>query len=256
MSLTVGSAPSGFEPPDLPNLHYWFDSIGIRIGVIIPSDFEWDDQQNLPAMLTGNLIDVTPPPPVVNGLTTLNGHDALSLQAGFGLQNGGYTVGGGMPASYTVAGIITIEDAVIVNNRVYWQIQAAGNAQSEFMSLTNAGTPFLRMISPNAQQCSVTHPVSKTGAGWFIYVGTVNSANKTVQLHIDGVTTSNQNLAQNNYIAGNSLAAINITGAVPQLPVIGNMGEFLFYSDVKNNADINSIGSYFANKYGLVWTSI
>lgn len=245
----------GFSPNNLPNLIHWFQPEGLRGGVIVPIDFEWDDAANLPFMETGSLADVTPPPPVVNGIGTLNGHNYLSLQGGFPTQNGGYTDTSAGAPSITVVGICSYEASAVLT-RYLWDIKGAVPAQFNMFVTDSNGFINLRAISADATQNTVAHAVDKTGTGFFIYIGTINNSNKTVTLYIDGTTTTNQDLTQDNYEIGLTLCCINICTALPASQWVGNMGEWLFYSDVKSVADINLLGNYFAAKYSLTWTGI
>jgi hypothetical protein len=96
------------------------------------------------------------------------------------------------------------------------------------------------------------------GQGWKIVCWQFDWATKTGKLIIDGVINTGTNALMNQWIFSPTYAyylACNYA-IVPYYNWVGYIGEFVEYTGIKSNADINSLGNYFAGKYGLSWTNI
>jgi hypothetical protein len=97
------------------------------------------------------------------------------------------------------------------------------------------------------------------GTGWQIVCWQYDWTTFTGKLIINGVTNTGTNVLMNNWVFGNP-TSVYYLGCNYNIPPFfewqGYIGEFVEYTGIKTNAQINQLGNYFANKYGLVWTNI
>lgn len=111
---------------------------------------------------------------------------------------------------------------------------------------------FLR--TNNGQSITVNSVTNWNGAGFQIVFVSYNSTTKTVTMYENGNTIAVTNALQDNlvYSVPNRYFSL-MTNAlnVPGGWWIGGIGEFFYYSDVKNVSVINRLGKYFSLKYSL-----
>lgn len=255
VSITPVIHGTGFEPDDLPNLTDWFKPPDLFVPGI-PTSYQWDNSIQVGEFWAGDFFDVTPPPPTVNGIFTVGGHNYMGTPGQFANQTGGYSIVGGIPkTTFTWCGILYMV-GLAAANRVVFQFTAPGNPQMDMLSLAASGQLTMRSIASNGQQNLCTDAVNRIGAGWFIAIATVDAATKTIHLYIDGVNNSSTNLAADFFVAGTNSSISNYVGAVPPWPWGGGIGEHIFYNDVKGIPDVNKLGNWFNTKYGFGWTDI
>jgi len=97
------------------------------------------------------------------------------------------------------------------------------------------------------------------GQGWKIVCWQYDWTTFTGKLIVDGNIFTGTNVLMNNWLFTNPTSTYYVGcnyNIAPYYPWDGLIGEFVEYTGIKSNADINQLGNYFANKYALVWTNI
>lgn len=97
------------------------------------------------------------------------------------------------------------------------------------------------------------------GQGWKIVCWTFNFATKTARIIFDGNSFTGNNAAMDVFNFGNPTSTYYVScnyNIAPYYAWDGQLGEFVEYTGVKTDSEINQLGNYFATKYGLTWTNI
>lgn len=97
------------------------------------------------------------------------------------------------------------------------------------------------------------------GQGWQIVCWQYDVTTKTGKLIWGGNTFTGTNAAMDNLIFTNPTSVYYIGSNYNTFPYYmweGGIGEFVEYTGIKTNSEINKLGNYFANKYSLTWINI
>lgn len=97
------------------------------------------------------------------------------------------------------------------------------------------------------------------GTGWQIVCWQYDAVTKTGKLIWGGNTYTATNALMDIMIFTNPTSVYYLGcnyNIAPYYDWQGYLGEFVEYTGIKTNAEINQLGNYFASKYGLTWVNI
>lgn len=163
--------------------------------------------------------------------------------------------------SFTALGIMR-QDGVIPSNGTFHAFKANTNdtAIALFSSGIGSDTLYFTVRSNNSEFVQLNGGVIYA-QGWKIICWQWDFPNRTAKLIINGNVYSGTNLLMDSFdfrqpTSGYNVGQFQDIFGVFSNPLTGVLGEFFYYSDVKNNAVINALGSYLSAKYGIGWINI
>jgi hypothetical protein len=118
----------------------------------------------------------------------------------------------------------------------------------------------LRMIcrSNNGQLININGG-NFVGTGWQIVAIGFDWGTKTGKLILNGATNTGTNALMDVWAFATPTAVLHVGANYVPNPYYnwdGYYGEFVWYSGILSNAQINLLGNYLAGKYALSWTAI
>ena len=206
----------------------------------------------------GNLV----PPPTYNTIATLAGYNVLGQVNTFllaGNDQGGLLIGAA--DSLTSIGIMNATgQGGTPPGQAHAMTDSPSNSHISVGLGGGGNNNNLRLIcrSNNGQLVNIDGG-NFVGTGWQIVCWQYDVTTKTGKLIWGGNTFTSTNALMDNMIFTNPTSNYYIGcnyNIIPYYDWQGYIGEFVEYTGLKTNTEINQLGNYFANKYGLVWTNI
>lgn len=248
-----------FTPATLGNLVNWCEPQNLAFtNPPTNNNIQWDDTIQVGEFYSGTFIQKLTAP--IRDITTLNGHNVLTMLSSTVNEyvSWGITPGIENKQVYTFGGILRVDHAAVGYAHAF-RCNGLGGCNGFACVRSNAGKLEVFTRTDNNVSITVTSTTTFNGAGWQVVIVQVDLTNGTARL-IENGNDLNGAAAQN----GVTWNAVNGTANLLNVALfagynqwwIGGLGEFFYYSDLKSNADINSLGNYLATKYGLSWVNI
>jgi hypothetical protein len=195
-------------------------------------------------------------------ITILNGFNVISIGNAFpGANQKGGLMLTGANENFTSIGIIRADGIGVAPPGQAHSMQDSPNPSTISLGLGGGGfNTNLRLIarSNNGQLINVDGGLF-VGQGWQIVCWLYDWTTFTGKLIWGGNTFTGTNNLMDAWQFTNP-ASVYYIGSnyniAPFYPWDGLIGEFVEYSGIKTNPEINQLGNYFALKYGLTWTAI
>ena len=239
LSLCARESYRGFSPKDISSLALWLDASDVStITEAAGSVSQWDDK-------SGNNNNVTQGTasrqPTTNSVT-IGSKNAIDFD-GSDYMNFTDTISGN--SGYTAFVIIRPDDL---------------SANPKTMFSGNPGCFNLRIDnSPLQTQIVRTNQAillagSDTPAIDTDYIVSARTSAAGNNAHINGINIGS-NATNPNYSTGLSLLGAQ-EPASPKDFFTGSMGEVIIYTGIKTDAEMNQVGNYLQNAWGISWTNI
>ena len=232
-------------PVSFSNLTNWFQASGISVLPIAPFTATLvDDIQ--PITLLGTIV---PTPP--NQETTLNGNTAMIMPT--------HELAQIAPAADTIClPTFTMFCVIKLNNPVptgrYCHIMVSDATARTFL-FQNGNLLQWNARTANGSTISLVSLTDFAAAGWQVVCVQWDIVTKSATMFEGGNILTGTDLTMNTFpCTGGPYRLTNLVTL--NAGWNGGLGEFFYYSDLKNVPTINTLGNYLANKHGISWTDV